>query len=244
MNPDGRDLVLFGCGSLGLAVAGTLRERGVDFLLVSPEPERVEAARAKGYDVVQIDYTDDDALTSIGIGAGVRMIFCLFEETAANLFLTLSARALAPTLTIVSICDSPATSSKLIAAGASKTIDPFLLTGRWVHNLIRRPLIVETLYDVLLGGADLEVGEVALAPDTMLVGRRLGDLNSDRYDVIVLGAVNRSRGTELLLRSNDPGYVLAPDDVLVVIGPQSEIDRIRQDPNLGSGRVTRVDPSL
>ena len=99
-------------------------------------------------------------------------------------------------------------------------------------------------YLLALGGADLEVGEVELAPDTILVGRRLGDLESTRYGVVVLGAVNRNRGTELLLRSNDPGYVLAADDVLVVIGPQSEIDCIRQDPDLGSGRVTKVEPPL
>ena len=237
MSADRQDVVIFGGGGLALAVAETLRDRGVGFVLASAQAERVEAATSKGFDAVQLDYTDDDALKSIGVGGEVRMIFCLFEETASNLFLTLSARALAPDLTIVSICDSPASSSKLQAAGANKTIDPFLLTARWVHNLIRRPLIVETLYEVLFGVADLEVSEVTVAEDAYLAGKRLGDLKPRRHDILILGVIDRRQGMELLLRTNAPSYVLTPGDVLVVIGPRREIEGLKNESDLDSGSV-------
>ena len=107
--------------------------------------------RGKGFESAQVDFTDDEALKAIGIGSSATTIFCLFEEMSNNFFLTLSARTLAPELTIISISSSAASSSKLIAAGANKTIDPYVLTGRWIHNLIRRPLVVETLYGILLG---------------------------------------------------------------------------------------------
>jgi voltage-gated potassium channel len=237
LSTDREEVVLFGCGGLALAMAETLRERGERFLLASAEAVRVEAATSKGFDAVHLDYTDDEALKSIGVGGEVRMIFCLFEETASNLFLTLSARALAPDLTVVSICDSPASSSKLLAAGANKTIDPFLLTARWVHNLIRRPLIVETLYEVLFGVADLEVSEVTVAEGAYLAGKRLGDLEPRSHDILILGVIDRQRGAELLLRTNAPSYVLAAGDVLVVIGPRREIEGLRNESDLGSGTV-------
>ncbi len=237
MSTDRPEVVLFGCGGLALAVAETLRDRGVQFLLVSAEPERVETATSKGFGAVHLDYTDDEALKSIGVGGEVRMIFCLFEETASNLFLTLSARALAPDLAIITICDSPASSSKLVAAGANKTIDPFLLTARWVHNLIRRPLIVETLYEVLFGVADLEVSEITVADGAYLAGKRLGDLKPRRHDILILGVIDRQRGAELLLRTNAPSYALTAGDVLVVIGPRREIEGLRNESDLGPDTV-------
>jgi voltage-gated potassium channel len=235
LNPHGHKLIIFGAGGLGLAVAETLRERGLDFLLVSPDGERVQAAQGKGFTSAQVDFTDDEALKAIGIGSSARTIFCLFEEMSNNFFLTLSARALAPELTIISICSSAASSSKLIAAGANKTIDPYVLTGRWIHNLIRRPLVVETLYGILLGNADLEVSEIAVTSGSKLAGLRLGQLDLHSYEVMLLGAVQEGQDSELLLRTNHADYELKPGDVLVLIGAWRDIERLREDTASGTG---------
>ena len=112
MNIPHHPLLLFGCGSLGLAVAETLRSHGFEFLLAGADADCVAAARGKGYEAVEVDFSDDDSLRAVGIGAGARLIFCLYDEPSRNFFLTLSARALAPELRIVSICESAQSAKK------------------------------------------------------------------------------------------------------------------------------------
>lgn len=222
-------LVIFGCGSLGIAVAENLRSREFDFLLAGADAECVAAARAKGFEALEVDYRDDDALIAVGIGGGARLIFCLYDEPSRNLFLTLSARALAPELRIVSVCESAESGSKLIAAGADKTIDPYLLTARWTHDLIRRPLILETLQRTLFGEENLELAEIAVTAASILAGKRLGDLDLADYNLLVMGVVDRAMGSELIFRASGVDHRLVGGDILVLIGPDDEIRRFRAD---------------
>ena len=223
-------LVLFGCGNLGIAVAENLGSRGFDFLLAGADAECVAAARAKGFEAVEVDYRDDDALRAVGIGGGARLIFCLYDEPSRNLFLTLSARALAPELRIISVCESAESGSKLIAAGADKTIDPYLLTARWIHDLIRRPLILETLQRTLFGEANnLELAEIAVTSASVLAGKRLGELDLEGYNLLLMGVVDRAMGSDLIFRASGVDHQLVGGDILVLIGPDEEIRRFRAD---------------
>ena len=60
-----------------------------------------------------------------------------------------------------------------------------------------------------------------------LAGLQLGQLDLQRYEVLLLGAVREGQGTELLLRTNNADYVLKTGDVLVVIGAWQHIMRLR-----------------
>ena len=222
-------IVIFGCGGFGLAVAKSLRQQGLDFLLVGSDRESVAAAGARGFEALELDYTDDDVLRSVGVGVGVRIIFCLFDEATNNLFLTLSARALAPTVTIISVCESHESGNKLRAAGADKTIDPYVLTGRWIHDLIRRPVIIEIVQQTLMGEADLEIAEITVTARSALVGQCLEGLDLSRYNLLVMGVVDCDKGTDLIFRTSQADHCFSEGDVLVVIGPDNEIREFRRD---------------
>jgi Trk K+ transport system NAD-binding subunit len=56
----------------------------------------VEQAREEGLSAEHIDYTDDDALRAVGIGGSdIEGVFCLLREDSENVFLAISARAIA-----------------------------------------------------------------------------------------------------------------------------------------------------
>lgn len=237
MSESTESIVIFGCGAMGLAVAEHLRRHGLRFHLTGVKPETVEAARSRGFGAIELDFTDDDALQSIGIGAGARLILCLYDEPSSNLFLTLSARSLAPTLTIISACESKESEAKLLAAGANTTIDPFVITGRWIHNLIRRPLVLKTLHETLFGNADMELAEVRLGDDSSMLGKRLGDVSMREYDLILLGLVAEHQGTQLIFRPAAQDRLIEAGDILVVLGPLAEINAFRE--TIGSAAAAR-----
>lgn len=98
---------LFGCNPLAIEVAWRLSMVKLPFILVDRDPALVARAREEGLSAEHMDYTDDDALRAAGIGAHIEGVFCLLGEDSENVFLAISARALAPGLRIVAVCQAP-----------------------------------------------------------------------------------------------------------------------------------------
>ena len=221
--------LIFGCGSMGHEVAVQLGERSIEVCLYSNEPDDVADMLSKGLNAVLIDHTDDDNLRQIGIGKGVETIFCLFSDEPQNLFLTLSARALDPQLKIICVCESVSSGNKLITAGANKVIDPYEISGHRVHELIARPYLVEMLESTVFG-KHVDIAEIEIPTDSSLSGTPIEDLHLDkRYNLIVMGVVDLELGSELIFSNSGVNHLMDGGDMLVVIGPPQEIDRLRQD---------------
>ncbi len=225
MNPT---IVLFGCNPLAIEVARRLAMGRSRFIMVDNDAARVGEAVKEGLDALQIDYTDDDALRSVGIGSHIEGVFCLFAEDSENVFLAISTRALDPKLRIVAVCQAPEAAAKLLAAGADKVVDPYEISGARVHDLIQRPEVVELLEQTLFGRQDLNVAEITIPQGTWLHGIHLSALRKVMtQNLLLLGMVDLERGKELILSTRGIDHRLDHGDVLVVIGARSEIDAFR-----------------
>jgi voltage-gated potassium channel len=220
--------VLFGCNPLAIEVAKRLTMAGTPFVMVDSDATRVESALKEEMVALKIDYTDDDALRSVGIGSHIEGVFCLFTEDSENVFLAISARALDPQLRIVAVCQAPEAAPKLLAAGADKVVDPYEISGARVHELIQRPEVVELLEQTVFGLQDLNVAEITIPRGSWLHGVHLSGLKKVMtQNIILLGVVDLERGKDLIFSTRGIDHRLDYDDVLVVIGPRHEIDAFR-----------------
>ena len=103
-------------------------------------------------------------------------------------------------------------------------IDPYEISGRKIHDLIRRPLIAEMLEHTVFGQQDLSLAEVAVTEGSSLDGQTLDGLEVSRsYNLVLLGVVDRERGKDFTFAVGSDSYRLDPGDVLVVIGPEEAI---------------------
>jgi voltage-gated potassium channel len=223
-----RDLrvLIFGADALAQEVAGQLTERGLRVPMFSSDQEKVRGLCERGFDARELDYTDDDQLRSVGLGSGIDIIFGLFDEESKNVFLTLSARALEPELKIVCVVESARGKEKMLAAGASKVLDPFEISGRKIHDLIARPMIVEML-DRTLFGKYMDIAEIKIPAGSCLAGRPLSQIELHRrYDVILIGVVDLEMGERLIFSTSGVDHKIDAGDMLVVIGPHQEIARL------------------
>lgn len=218
---------LLGCNPLAIEVARRLSMAQTPFVMVDSDAARVEAANKEGLVALQIDYTDDEALRSVGIGSHIEGVFCLLTEDSENVFLAISARALDPQLRIVAVCQAPEAAPKLLAAGADKVVDPYEISGARVHELIQRPEVVELLEQTVFGLQDLNVAEITISQDSWLQGVYLSDFKKVMtQNVILLGVVDLERGNELIFSTRGIDHKLDHNDVLVVIGARRELDAI------------------
>lgn len=223
-------LALFGCNALAIEVAWRLTMVKTPFIMLDRDPKLVELARKEGLLAEQIDYTDDDALRAIGIGGSdIEGVFCLLREDSENVFLAISARALSPKLRIVAVCQAPEAATKLLAAGADKVVDPYEISGARVHELIERPEVVELIEQTVFGMQDLNISEIVIPNDSWVHGVLLSELRKHMtQNVILLGVVDLERGRDLIFSTRGIDHNLDHDDVLVVIGPQHQIDQFKR----------------
>ena len=109
-----------------------------------------------------MDFRSDDSLHKMGIGHDIETIFCFFPEDSENVFLIISARAIAPDLSIVAIVKDPDSADKLLSAGANKIINPYQICGRKIFGLIKKPVITSILENTVFGRADLNMAQVEI----------------------------------------------------------------------------------
>jgi len=223
-------LALFGCNALAIEVAWRLTMVQTPFIMLDRDPKLVDLARKEGLLAEQIDYTDDDALRAIGIGGNdIDGVFCLLGEDSENVFLAISARALSPKLRIVAVCQAPEAAPKLLAAGADKVVDPYEISGARVHELIERPEVVELIEQTVFGMQDLNIAEIVIPHASWVHGVLLSELRKHMtQNVILLGVVDLERGRDLIFSTRGIDHNLDHDDVLVIIGPQNQIDRFKR----------------
>ena len=221
-------VIIFGINSLSSAVALQLKERNWDLLLVSSDTALLEKMAARGFTTQRANYSDDDELMALGIGRNVGVIFAFFEEDSENVFLTISAKSIDPDIKVISLTQSTDSARKLKAAGASKVIDPYEISGRKIYDMIKRPLIAETIEKVVYGQDYLNLAEITVIKGSFMDGHMLGDLDlSSRYDLIVLGVVDRELGDEFIFASSGLDHKLDAGDVLVVIGASPALEKLR-----------------
>jgi len=227
-----QSIVIFGGGQQGMAIAKWFGERSDEVLIVTTNPIEKNEVEQEGFNATVMEYCLDENLQAIGIGQWVNTIFCMFSEDAQNVFVTLSARALAPNLRILCIADTNGSGQKLMAAGATKVIDPYEITGNRISELIRRPLMVETLEHTILSKANLDLSEIKFESESSIRGKCLNEINLDRYNLILLGIVDQEMSEKLMFNTAGLDHQLDVNDYLVVIGPFEDIQLFREEMNL------------
>ncbi|MCX5948018.1 MAG: potassium channel protein [Cyanobacteria bacterium] len=237
-------VILCGYGRIGREIAAQLGQEGIPLLIVEMNPDRRDAAEEKGLPVLLADATLDETLIEAGI-LRCRSLVAALPNDAANLYVVLSARAMAPKLRLIARSDSEEAERKLRQAGADRVISPYVAGGRTMAATALRPLSVDFMD--LLAGSDCEVEEFQLSDDPAMLGdllnRTLQDLHlRRRTGALVLAVRNPEpsvtnpyayRGSQYTkggpeLIANPGGDVqVIPGQLMVVLGSKEQLARFR-----------------
>lgn len=233
-------VILCGYGRIGREIAAQLSKEGTPLLVVEMDPERREAAEAKGLPVLLADATLDETLVDAGIHR-CRSLVAALPNDAANVYVVLSARAIAPRCRLIARSDSEEAERKLRQAGADQVVSPYVAGGRTMAATATRPLAVDFME--LLAGSECEVEEFQLSDDPSqlghLNGRTLAELDlRGRSGALVLAirkpapaVVNpysyrgSSYGSSPTLVANPGGDTkLGPGQLMVVLGSKHQLE--------------------
>jgi len=218
--------LICGYGRVGEQVAKEFTRSGENFVIVDSNPESIARAREDGHPHIEGDAADDEALHRAGITRAKGLVACV-DSDADNVFVTLSARVMAPDLWIVARGNTEESHNKLEKAGADKVVSPYAIGGREMATLMMKPMVSDYL-DVVTGGGELElrVEQFQIAASSPVIGKSIKELQIRQKTGVSVLAVRKPE--EPFDTNPSPDTILDVDVVLIAVGTLSEIQLLER----------------
>jgi voltage-gated potassium channel len=212
-----------GFGRIGEVICRELASKPVPFVVVELQEERARKAEEAGHMVVRGDATDEKVLLAGGVRTA-RGLFAVLPTDAGNVFVTLTARELNPSLAVVARAETVRSEGTLAHAGADKVISPYAIGGHRMAQAALRPAVVDIIelatdYQSL----ELQLEEIAVPPQSPCEGLSLRDSGLREQLGVIVVAIKRTSGKMVFNPSADERIEVG--DCLVALG---EVSRLKE----------------
>ncbi len=213
--------IICGFGRVGRRVAEEFRHEGAPFVVLDFSDQAKAAAEEEKVLFIEGNGTDDEDLRSAGLERA-RGLVAASDDDAANLYITLSARAAKADLLIVARASNEEASKKLRLAGADRIVQPYQAAGRVIAGLLLRPQVT-AFVDVVTSasGSDLRFEEIEVASYSGQGGKSIRDLDIRKATGALIVALRKRDGT--FDTTPTPDAVLEVGDVLIAAGTEEEL---------------------
>jgi voltage-gated potassium channel len=225
-------VIVCGLGRIGRVLKADLEGSNATVVFVDNNADRVNAAVEQGSYALAGDATSDAVLLQAGV-TRARALATVLPDDALNVFITLTARNLNPSLRIIARAEDPASDSKMVQAGADKVVLPSALSGERAAQMILRPAMVDFFADQDLSGLEQELRGLGLEIDqfevdgkSSLIGRTVGALESSGDGGFLVIAVRRAGGQ--VVRNPEKHFTFAEEDSVLFMGHAEDIPNLRE----------------
>jgi voltage-gated potassium channel len=216
--------IICGLGRMGRLVCKEFAARGLPFVVIERDPQRLESFAIPHGVPMHGDSTSDEILKTAGVERA-RSLIAVVASDADNLYITMSARLLNDRLFIVARAEDERSEQKLLRAGANRVVAPYLLGGSVVAQAVLKPNVVDFLeLATRTEHLELQIEEVRIAAgsdlrDTTLEKSRL------RPDLgVIIVAIKKTNGR--MIFNPPPTTVLEVGDTLIVLGDRQHLDEL------------------
>jgi len=220
---------VFGLGVFGVEVARTLAERGGKVIAIDKRPNMIEKVKNVVTQAILIDTTDEESLRSAPIEDLDIAVVAIGENVEASILTTAILKKLGVSY-IISRAISDIHAQVLKQIGANEVFNIEIEEGKRIANRLVSPDILDKTYI----GKNQVVSEVVVPKN--FVGKSIAQLDlRKKYNINVV-SIKRVQiavddfGNPVdreIVNFPSPTTVLQKDDILVLVGSESDIDNIR-----------------
>ena len=223
-------VIVIGFGRIGVMLAQELKAGGAPFVVLEQSEKRAAEVRELGHLCLVGDATSEAALLDAGI-ARARTLASVLPNDAANVFITLSARALNPNIEIIARGEVPSTEKKLIQAGANKVVLPTHIGAERIAELILFPETARMLrtsetfseLERSLRGLGLDMAVVVVPEKGALTGLSIEQIERKADGKFFIIQLNRQGGDTIT--SPDRALKVQGGDGVVIISRSGQAAR-------------------
>jgi voltage-gated potassium channel len=216
--------IICGYGRVGRRVAQEFRAHNVPYVVLDFSEDAIEAAKEHGDLFIEGNGVEDEDLAEAGLERAHGLV-ASSDSDADNLYITLSARAARPELSIVARASDEDAERKLKLAGADRVVMPYATAGRVMANLVLKPQVTAFLDVVTTAeGDDFRLEEIEVTETCARAGQTLRDLRVRDETGAIIVAIRKRDGT--FDTTPDPDARIEVGDVLIGVGTPEEIRRL------------------
>jgi len=182
------------------------------------------------HDGVEVfDLSDDWKSIENSIDAKNSIAFCVLEDTAENIFLTISLRANFKELNIIAISSNKESANKLMMAGANKVIPLVETTADIITNMLEKPISNSVLHSILYEESALKIAQVKISCNSHFRDEQLSSIDWGRYHgILVLSVMHEDMSSEFIYSSKAKHHIIKSGDILVVVGYATDIEEFKK----------------
>jgi voltage-gated potassium channel len=215
--------IFCGFSRLSRTAAAELRRAGEEIVVIESDEVRGREAEQSGFPVVYGDATLDESLTSAGVARAKRLV-TLLPRDSDNVYVTLTARELNPSLYIVSRAEDEIGEKRLKQAGVNRLISAYRLAARKLADGLMRPYITDFFDIAGTGVAGWKIEEIKVPRSSAICGKTLRDLALRQTANISIAAIISPDGNFQLNPQGDT--VLVAESTLIAVGWKADIETL------------------
>jgi len=220
--------IICGLGRLGTILAKELRAAGKPLVAIDNDPSRLQALESQGYLVIYGDASEERILEQAGI-ARASTVAAVMSEDAINVFVTITAREMNPSVTIFARGENPKTEKKLLGCGACRVILPTAIGAHKFAQLIINPSS-ENLLEQLstrsttldeLRQLGLQINEILIDAASPLANQPLREMEVQTDRSLLILGICKADGTSKL--DPPPETIIEVGDSLILLGHLNDV---------------------
>lgn len=225
--------LIFGFNKYSLEIVTNIDGKYSDIKIFSLDEKKI--GTKESYDVQHFDLSDDWTYIDEIDDIKKTIAFCVLEDMAENIFLTISLRSNFKDLTIIAIASHKENANKLSMAGANKVIPLVETTSDIMANMIENPISNTVLHSILYEESDLKIAQIQIKDNSHFKDEKLADIDWTRYQgIIVLSVMHEDMSSEFIYSSKAKHHIIKSGDILVIVGYEEDIKNFEE--TIGSER--------
>ncbi|MFC1857576.1 potassium channel family protein [Thermodesulfobacteriota bacterium] len=218
--------IICGYGRIGHIICEELHTDGIKFVVIDQDTAALEELENKGYLCLPMDATSEEALIDAGI-MKARGIVTAVSSDADNVYITLTAKGLRSDIFVLSRASDEKNEDKLKRAGATRVVSPYLIGGKRMAQVLRRPTVVDFIDIATMGNKlGLMMEEATVRAKSELVEKTLIQSNLRQNFGVIIVAIKKSSGD--MIFNPIPSEKLESGDIMVVLGKKEDLLRMQE----------------
>lgn len=216
--------LIFGYNDYALEIAKNITNSYGTVCLFSLHSEQDILKNKSDFEIKSFDFSDKWDYISENVDFDNSIAFCVLEDNAENIFLTISLRSSFSALNIIALANNKETASKLQMAGANKVIPLVQTTAEMIAEMMEKPIVKEVFHKILFESGALKISKVKINGSNSYLGKSLSEIDwNTKYGVVVLSLVQEDMSSEFIYSSKIKHHKISEGDMFIIVGYETDI---------------------
>lgn len=218
--------IICGFGRIGGLICRELQASNIRFVVIENNPQVIEKLQDENHLFLSMDSTSDEALIKAGIMDAKGLVTAVTHD-ADNVFIILTAKGLRPDIFVLSRSSDVKNEGKLIRAGASRVVSPYLIGGRRMAQMLIKPTVTDFIDIAMMNNnLDLVMEEAKIRNRSGLVGKNLIESNLRQDYGVIIVAIKKKIGG--MIFNPLPTEKFEAEDIIVVLGKREDMNKMHE----------------